>query len=330
MRAWQSGAHPGVGALRIVELPRPSPDDDEILVRVDSAALNFSDLLMIDGTYQIRPGRPFTPGQEIAGIVMESGSANCFSPGARVAGKVLWGGFAEYAILRADMAIPLPESIDIQSAVALPVVYTTVQVALVEEARMRVGDTVLIHAAAGGIGLAATQLAKAHGVRVIAAATGTEKCSVARAQGADVVVDYEKEDFVEVVSRETDGRGAAIILDSVGGEVTLRSLRCIARQGQLLVVGFSSGEIPRIPANRLLLRRAVVRGIYWDHDRDTEMVARCTKAVIQLCRAGALRPVVSRSYAFAELRDALDHLRTGKSIGKLVLRTEEAGEIGRM
>ncbi len=321
MRAWQSGVNPGIDALRIVELPRPSPGEHELLVRVDAAALNFSDLLMIDGTYQIRPDRPFTPGQEIAGIVVEPGSASGFRPGARVAGKVLWGGFAEYGILRSDMAIPLPEPLDIESAVALPVVYITAQVALVEEAGIRARDTVLIHAAAGGIGLAATQIAKAHGGRVIAAATGPGKCDIARAQGADVVVDYDADDFVEAVSRATDGRGAEIILDSVGGDITLRSLRCLARKGQLLVVGFSSGKIPQIPANRILLRRAIVRGIYWDHDRDAPMIARCTKAVIQRCLAGALRPVIGRSYPFTELRQALDHLRTGQSVGKLVLRT---------
>ncbi len=150
MRLWQSPEETGIAALRQVSAAIPDPGDNELLVRVEAAALNFSDLLMIDGMYQIRPDRPFTPGQEIAGTVVVAGSASGFVPDARVAGKVLWGGFAEYAIVRADMAIPLPDSIGAAAGAALPVVYTTAMVALVEDANIKPGDTVLIHAAAGG------------------------------------------------------------------------------------------------------------------------------------------------------------------------------------
>lgn len=320
MRAWQSPAQTGITALRVVEMAIPDPTANEVVVEVHAAALNFSDLLMIDGAYQIRPDRPFTPGQEIAGTLSRCGTGCDLAPGTRVAGKVRWGGFAEYAVLRSDMAIAVPDGIDPTHAVALPVVYTTALVALVEEAGMKEGDTVLIHAAAGGVGLAAVQIAKAHGARVIAAATGTEKCDLVRAHGADVAVDYGAEDFVAAVAAASDGNGADIILDSVGGEVTLKSLRCLAWEGQLLIVGFSSGEIPEIPANRLLLRRAVARGIYWDHDRDAEMVARCTRTLIELCLDGRIRPVVNDRYGFDDLPRALEDLRAGGSVGKLVLR----------
>ena len=319
MRAWQSPEDKGTAALSVVTAPIPAPGDNELLVRVDAAALNFSDLLMIDGIYQIRPDRPFTPGQEIAGTVVEAGSTSGFAAGARVAGKVLWGGFAEYAILRADMAIVLPDDIGAAAGAALPVVYTTAMVALVEDAKIQSGDTVLIHAAAGGVGLAAVQIAKACGARVIAAATGPEKCALVAANGADVAIDYKADDFAEIVMATTDGKGADIILDSVGGEITAKSLRCIAWQGQLLIVGFSSGEIPKIAANRLLLRRAVARGIYWDHDRDADMVARCTEKLIEFCLDGRIRPVVSDGYGFDDLPLALDDLRAGGSVGKLVL-----------
>ncbi len=305
MQAWQSPTEPGIAALRLVETAIPRPRANEIVVEIDAAALNFSDLLMIDGVYQIRPERPFTPGQEVAGTVSQCGSESGFAPGARVAGKVLWGGFAEFAVLRSDMAIAVPDAIDLGHAVALPVVYTTALVALVEDAGIGDGDTVLIHAAAGGVGLAAVQIAKAYGARVIAAATGPEKCAVVHAQGADVVVDYRTQDFVAAVAAATDGAGADIILDSVGGEVTRKSLRCLAWQGQILIVGFSSGEIAEIPANRLLLRRAVARGIYWDHDRDAEMVARCTATLIELCLDGRIRPVIDDRHGLDELPRAL-------------------------
>ncbi len=319
MRAWQSPEQCGIAGLRVVHAAIPTPGADEILVEIDAAALNFSDLLMIDGSYQIRPDRPFTPGQEIAGTVSECGNKTDFAPGTRIAGKVRWGGFADYAVMRSNMAIAVPDEIDPVHAVALPVVYTTALVALVEEAGMDETDTVLIHAAAGGVGLAAVQIAKAYGAHVIAAATGAEKCALVRAHGADVAVDYGAQDFVAAVAAATAGDGADIILDSVGGEVTRNSLRCLAWHGQLLIVGFSSGEIADIPANRLLLRRAVARGIYWDHDRDAERVARCTATLIALCLAGRIRPVVNDGYGFADLPRALEDLKAGRSVGKLVL-----------
>ena len=324
MKAWQSPEEAGIAALRRVETAIPGPGANEIVVEVGAAALNFSDLLMIDGVYQVRPDRPFTPGQEIAGTVHECGSQARFATGQRVAGKVPWGGFAEYAVLRADMAIAMPNEIELGHAVALPVVYTTALVALVEEAGIRPGDTVLIHAAAGGVGLAAVQIARAYGARVIAAATGAKKCDLVRAHGADIVVDYGAADFVAAVADATGGKGADIVLDSVGGEVTRNSLRCLAWEGQLLIVGFSSGEIPQIPANRLLLRRAVARGIYWDHDRDAEMIARCTRTLIELCLEGRIRPVIDDSYGFDDLPRALEDLKAGRSVGKLVVKIRDA------
>lgn len=323
MRAWRSSDKTGIAALSLVETAVPVPGENEVLVRVEAAALNFSDLLMIDGMYQIRPDRPFTPGQEIAGTVASAGRDSGLAEGTRVAGKVLWGGFADYAIMRTDMAIPLPRDIDAATGVALPVVYTTAMVALLEDAGMQAGDTVLIHAAAGGVGLAAVQIAKAHGARVFAVVGGPEKCSLVSEHGADVAIDYKAQDFAAIVMEETGGEGADIILDSVGGETTKNSLRCIAWNGQLLIVGFSSGEIPRIAANRLLLRRAVARGIYWDHDRDSEMIDRCTGALIEMCAEGLIKPVANTDYGLDDLPRALDDLRAGGTVGKIVLSVAE-------
>lgn len=329
MKAWRSPETPGIGALRLVDVERPAPEANELLVRVRAAALNFSDLLMIDGVYQIRPDRPFTPGQEIAGTVVEAGSETGFARGSRVAGKAPWGGFAEYALLRADMAIRVPDETGFATAAALPVAYTTAFVALVEDAAVRESDTVLIHAAAGGVGLAAVQIAKAHGAKVVAAATGSRKCDLVRSHGADVVVDYETGDFVAAANEATAGCGADIVLDTVGGEITLRSLRCLAWKGQLLVTGFSSGTIPEIPANRLLLKRAVARGVYWNHDRDPEMVARCTRSLIELLRANRIAPVVHDRYGLNDLPRALEDLKSGRSTGKLALNTDRERPSGR-
>ena len=319
MRAWKSTMDVGVHNLTAMDVTVPEPTEKEVLVRVEAAALNFSDLLMINGKYQIQPDRPFIPGQEIAGTIVAAGKATGLAEGTRVAGKVLWGGFAEYAVMRSDMAIILPQEISVATGVALPVVYTTAMVALIEDAGVQGDDVVLIHAAAGGVGLAAVQIAKAHGARVIAVAGGAAKCAVVSAQGADITIDHSTQDFVEIVMNETEAKGADIIFDSVGGETTQNSLRCIARHGQLLIVGFSSGEIPRIATNRLLLRRAIARGIYWDHDLESELAARCTSALIDMCLDGRIQPVVDTGYSFEDLPRALHALSTGGTTGKVAL-----------
>ena len=266
---------------------------------------------MIEGRYQVRPERPFTPGQEIAGTVVGSG--------ARVAAKVAWGGFAEYALVRADMALPLPAALPSAVAAALPVVYTTALVALTETAAVGRGDRVLITAATGGLGIAAMQVARHLGARVIALASGPAKQAVAAEEGAETVIDPAVEDLAGAVLDRTGGQGVGIVLDSVGGAMTETLLRCLAWRGEILLAGFLSGEIPRIAAHRLLLGGAAAKGVYWDHDRDGEMVARRGAQAVALCAAGVLRPRVDAAYRLADLPRALDRLRTRRSIGKLVL-----------
>jgi NADPH2:quinone reductase len=319
MRAWMSGDEPGIDHLRISETPVPSPGENELLLRVEAAALNFSDLLMIDGVYQVRPPRPFVPGQEIAGTVVEAGARSGLETGARIASKVLWGGFADFAIVRADMAIPTPKDFDSLRAAALPVVYPTAIVALMECTRIEPGETVLVHAAAGGVGLASVQIAKSLGAVVIATAGSDEKCKIAKANGADHAINYKTADWVAAVREATGGDGADVIVDPVGGEITEQSLRCIAWEGRLLIVGFSSGEIPAIPANRLLLRRASAIGVYWNHDRDREMMRRVTDRMATLCAEGRIEPTIGARYAFDDLPKALEALRDRGSVGKLVL-----------
>ena len=216
MRAWRSRTI-GIAGLELADVPRPSPGRAEVLVRVEAAALNFSDLLMIDDRYQIRPERPFVPGQEIAGTVVAVGDRSDFVVGERVASKVMVGGLAEYAAIRRTWACARRAGLSLEAAAALPVVYTTAMVALTECTVLERGETVLVLAAAGGVGLAAVEIARHLGARVIAAAGGAEKCVLARAHGAHEAVDYRDEGWADAVKALTNGHGADVIVDPVGG-----------------------------------------------------------------------------------------------------------------
>ncbi len=323
MRAWISGEPPGRASLRLEDLPTLEPDGDNLLVRVVAAALNFSDALMIDGKYQVRPPRPFTPGQEIAGVVDAAPEDSGFHAGDRIVSKVEWGGFAELARVRSDMAIRVPDGADLIEALALPVVYMTALMALTESARVKPGDTVLVHAAAGGMGVAAVEIAKALGARVIGTAGGAGKRALAREHGADEAVDYGRAGWIDEVKHLTGGRGADVIVDPVGGDIGEQSLHCIARDGVLLVVGFASGRIPKFEAGRLLLKRASVKGVYWTHDHDGPMLARLGEALVAWLADGRINPVVRADYAFEDLPGALDDLRSRRSVGKLALKVSD-------
>ncbi|WP_291692272.1 NADPH:quinone oxidoreductase family protein [Bradyrhizobium sp.] len=301
---------------------RPEPGSGEALVRVEAAALNFSDLLMIEDGYQVRPPRPFIPGQEIAGTVVSTGPATGLAVGERVMSKVPWGGFSEYSVVRADMAMPIPAEFSVASAAALPVVYTTTLVALTEITTVMSGETVLVLAAAGGIGLATVQIAHHLGAHVIAAAGGEAKCRLAREHGAHHCVDYGLGGWVEETRELTADRGVDVIVDPVGGKFTGEAMRLLGWGGRLLLVGFSSGEIPRIAANRLLLRRASALGVYWSHDRDSAMLRRTARRMDELLRAAVIRPHLGAICEFDELPDALLALRRRETTGKIVLAVQ--------
>jgi NADPH2:quinone reductase len=317
-RAWRSSGD-GVGRLVLERCPPATPGPREAVIAVRAAALNFSDLLMLEDRYQVRPPRPFTPGQEVAGAVVAAGHQSRLRVGQLVASKVASGGFAEFAVVSDDMAIALPDGADLAIAVALPVSYVTALVALEHCGRLRVGETLLVHAAAGGAGLAAVQLGRALGARVIASAGSPEKRALAATHGADATIDYADPDWVGAVRRLTEDRGVDVIFDPVGGEVAIQSLRCIAWDGRLLIVGFSSGKIPELPANRLLLKRAAAIGVYWSHERDGPMVRAMEAKLVQMLGAGAIRPHVERRMGLEALPQALADLAARRSSGKLVL-----------
>lgn len=321
-RAWLSTS-PGADNLALTEAEIGTPAAHQMLVRVETAALNFSDLLMIDDRYQIKPPRPFVPGQEIAGTVLEAGAQSGFKAGDRIASKVDWGGFAAHALVRGDMAIKVPANLTSAEASALPVVYTTSMVALTESTTVKAGETVLVLAASGGVGLAAVEIARHLGARVIAAAGGEDKCALARAHGAHEAVDYRTAGWHETVKTMTGGKGADVILDPVGGAASKDAMRVLGWQGRLLIVGFASGEIPQIPANRLLLKRASAIGVYWNHDHDGDMLARVSAKLTTMARDGAIRPHIGGSFAFNDLPKALDALGQRRTSGKVVLTVSE-------
>jgi NADPH2:quinone reductase len=321
MRAWRS-REVGTTGLELTSIPRPTPGVSEVLVRVEAAALNFSDLLMLNDRYQIRPQRPFVLGQEIAGTVVGDGGGG-FAVGERVASKVVLGGLAEFATMRSDMGMRAPPGMAMEAVAALPVVYTTAMVALTECTTLSRGESVLVLAAAGGVGLAAVEIAHHLGARVIAAAGGEGKCGLARAHGAHAAVDYRDEGWADAVRAFTGGNGADVIVDPVGGTHGKAALRLMNWGARLLVVGFSSGEIPQIPSNQLLLRRASAIGVYWDHDRDGPMLARVARRLSELASSGAIRPHPGAVYSFEDLPCALAALAGRETMGKVVLRVAQ-------
>src|SRR5262245_37306861 len=241
--------------LVLEEVERPEPGDDEVRIRVNSAALNFPDLLLIAGKYQIKPSLPFIPGLEIAGTIEKTGAqVDRFKPGQRVLAQLGLGGFAEYVVANPASVQAIPDSMSDDEAASFALVYQTSYFGLAYRAQLKPGETLLVHSAAGGVGLAAVQIGKALGAgRIIGTAGSDDKLAVIRDNGADVALNYD-EDFVDVVKKETGGRGADVIYDPVGGEVGERSTKCIAFEGRLLLVGFTSGKFQAFASNHILIK----------------------------------------------------------------------------
>jgi NADPH2:quinone reductase len=311
------------GDLALREVPAPPVGPGMLGVEVKAAGCNFFDILMVRGQYQVRPPFPFVPGGELAGIVREVGSGvEGFAPGDRVLAPVSLEAFAEQAAVPARGAWRMPDRMSFEEAAAFPIVYPTSYAALVHRAALRVGETLLVHAAAGGVGIAAVQIGKALGARVIATAGGEDKLAVARQAGADVAIDYRGGDWIEKVREATGGRGADVIYDPVGGDVFDGSLKCIAWNGRLLVIGFASGRIPEVKLNRVLLKNIAIVGLHWGAHaiHEPERIGETFAALLELYRAGKIAPVVFRAYPLAELPAALEALGGRQTYGKVVVR----------
>ncbi|MGY1663022.1 NADPH:quinone oxidoreductase family protein [Geodermatophilus sp. SYSU D00705] len=316
MRAWRVRelGNPS-SVLRLEDVEQPTPGDGQVLVRVRAAALNFPDILMVQGKYQERPPLPFTPGVELCGEVVDTGQRVIGGPSGGP------GAFAEYALMDADGVWPVPEGMSDEKAAALYLTYQTGHVGLHRRAHLQPGEWLLVHAGAGGVGSAAIQLGKAAGAKVIATAGGARKVEVCRELGADHVVDYTGEDFVAVVKEVTGGHGADVVYDPVGGDVFDRSRKCIAFEGRLVVVGFTSGRIPEAPANHALVKNYSVVGLHWGLYRTQEpsLIASTHQALTELVQSGQVDPLLGDVLPLDQAPQALARLADRGTVGKVVL-----------
>jgi NADPH2:quinone reductase len=308
--------------MQLMELPDPQPGAGEVTIDVRAIGCNFFDILMVQGKYQLKPPLPFSPGAEIAGIVRAVGpEVTELRPGDRVFAMLAWGAFASLAVAPAAAVVKLPESMPFEHGAAFGIVYQTSYFGLVYRANLQPGETLLVHAAAGGVGLAAVQIGRALGARVLATAGSPDKLAVAQQHGAEAAYDYSTPDWVERVKQATGGRGADVIYDPVGGDVFDLSTKCIAFGGRLLVIGFASGRIPTIQANKILLKNISIVGLNWGAYRMHEPVkfAQAMAALFALYERGAVTPVVSSRFALRDAAAALDEIATRRSVGKVVL-----------
>jgi NADPH:quinone reductase len=303
--------------LEYTEVPDPALEPGQVLIDTRAIGCNFPDILMVQGKYQVKPPLPFSPGHEIAGVVRGVGAGvTRVRPGQRVIANLEWGGYAERAVTKAERVYVIPDAMPFDEAAALFVVYQTGYCAPLQP-----GEWLLVHGAAGGVGLAAVQLGKALGARVIATAGTPEKLEIARQAGADVLVDYRTEDWVERVKAVTGGEGADVIYDPVGGDVFDGSTKCIAFEGRLLSIGFAGGRIPTLAINRVLLKNISVVGVHWGYyqRRGSPLVEEWMGAILKLYDQGRIRPVVYRTYPLREAAAALEALAARESHGKVVL-----------
>jgi NADPH2:quinone reductase len=285
--------------------------------------LNFPDLLIITGKYQFKPALPFSPGFEIAGTVEKVGpGVSKFSGGERVIAQVAVGGFAEYAIAEESHTHPKPDSMSDDEAASFPLVYQTSYFGLAYRGALQKGETVLVHSAAGGVGLAAVQIARALGAGKIIGTVGSdEKLALVRENGADIALNYQTEDFVDVVKRETNGRGADVIYDPVGGEIGERSTKCIAFEGRLVVIGFTSGKFSNFVSNHVLVKNYSVVGLHWGAYRhnNSAKIEQGWKELLDLYETGLLKPVIGGRFHMEQVADAMEFLASRKAVGKVVL-----------
>jgi NADPH2:quinone reductase len=322
--------------LSVSQIDPPTVQAGRILIDVKAVACNFSDTLIVQGKYQVKPAFPFSPGGEVAGFVRELGEGvTKFSVGDRVMAYVEYGGYAERVNARPEATFPIPGNMSFSHAASIPIVYGTSYVSLVPRGMLAKGETVLVTAAAGGVGLATIQIAKALGARVIALAGGSEKLKITLDAGADIAIDYravraERPDdadpvreplWVEEVRNATDGRGADVVIENVGGDIFDGCTRCVAWGGRIVVVGFSSGDIPFVKANRIMLKHISLVGVHFGPmaQNAPEELAASFRALMQLYEEGQIRPSIWKELPLEKASEALQALGGRKSWGKIVL-----------
>jgi len=322
MHAWLCDNPTGVDALEWRELPTPQPQAGQVLVAIQAASLNFPDLLIVQNKYQIKPPLPFVPGAEYAGVVQAVGDGvTQLKVGQPVACLSGTGGFATHTLAPAALCLPLPAGFPFVDAAAFIMTYATSHHALLDRGQLKAGETVLVLGAAGGVGTAAIQIAKAAGARVIAAASTDEKCALCKTLGADATINYTTANLREAIKALTDGKGPDVIYDPVGGELAEPALRSIAWRGRYLVVGFAAGPIPSLPLNLPLLKGASIVGVFWGDfaRREPQANAAMMMALAQWYAQGRIKPVIDATLPMAELKAAYARMGTRNVKGKLVL-----------
>lgn len=309
-------------SLVVEELPSPHPGPGEVVISVKAASVNFPDVLIIQNRYQFKPPLPFSPGSELAGVVKEVGAdVRQFRPGDRVMAFTTYGAFAEEVKTEATRLVPMPEAMDFPTGAAFLLTYGTSDHALRDRGALKAGEALLVLGAAGGVGLAAVEIGKALGARVIACASSEEKLAVCRAHGADATIDYAAEDLRERIKALTEGRGVDVVYDAVGGPYSEPAFRSLAWRGRHLVVGFAAGEIPKLPLNLALLKGASLVGVFWGDFTRREPRA-FAESLAQLGRwyaEGKLRPHVSQTLPLAKAAQALELMAARQVKGKVVL-----------
>ena len=323
MKAWRM---PRLGnpwqELEPAEIPSPEPGPGTVRIRVEATDLNFADILQCRGSYQVKRTPPFTPGMNAAGTVIATGPDLTVAPGTRLVGPTVEpaGGFAEEALLAEALSHPIPNAVETAAAMGVHITHGTAWLALHHRARLQPGETVLVLAAAGGVGSAAVQMAHRHACWVVAAAGGPDKAAFAAQAGADAVIDYTNDDLYESVMALTDGRGVDVVFDPVGGRYFDVARRLLAWEGRLLVIGFASGEIPAAPANHALVKNYAVVGVHMGgyRERRPDLVRRCYTDLHEQLAAGAISAQISETIGFDGLPRALARLASRGTTGRVI------------
>jgi NADPH:quinone reductase len=322
MQAWLCENPVGVEALTWKEFPTPNPKEGEVLIEIKAASLNFPDLLIVQNKYQMKPALPFVPGSEYAGVVQAAGpGVTHLRIGQHVACLSGTGGFGSHTLAPAALCMPLPQSFPFVDGAAFIMTYATSHHALVDRAQLKAGETVLVLGAAGGVGTAAIQIAKALGAKVIAAASTDEKCELCKSIGADATINYSRDNLRDAIKTLTEGKGPDVIYDPVGGDFAEPAFRSIAWRGRYLVVGFASGPIPALPMNLMLLKGASIVGVFWGDFARREPKAN-QSMMLELAQwygQGKIKPVIDRTMPMAELKAAYAHMGSRQVKGKLVM-----------
>lgn len=325
MHAWLCTNPTGVENLQWQELPTPQPAKGEVLVRIHAASLNFPDLLIVQNKYQMKPELPFVPGSEYAGVIEAVGEGvSHLKVGQRVAALSGTGGFGTHTTVAAKLCMPLPDAFSYEDAAAFIMTYATSHHALIDRGALQAGETVLVLGAAGGVGTAAIQIAKAQGAKVIAAASSDDKCALCKEIGADATINYQTQDLREALKALTDGKGPDVVYDPVGGDYAEAAFRSIAWRGRYLVIGFAAGPIPALPFNLPLLKGASIVGVFWGAFSQKEPAANA--AMLQELAAwyaeGKIKPVMDGTMPMQDLHKAYERMGQRAVRGKLVMVNE--------